>query len=162
MAAARKKKSRVFVYGDWGGIGLCVLPLEDAEELAERGDDFSTVETLRDYLEICRRKPKLYAGEAEDIEELADEGRPLDDPVDVWSMPGAGDGYFPPDPRTWMLDRLPEEVFEIEEGTVFDGMGGTPMFYIEKEELPPILEVLVGLGHEVREDQSLFDRMPYG
>jgi hypothetical protein len=36
---AEKNHSKVFVYGDYLGMGFCVLPKDKAEELADLGDD---------------------------------------------------------------------------------------------------------------------------
>lgn len=163
MARTSQGKQQEFVYGNWGGMQMCVLRRETAEELAEEGDDFG-VGTYREYIQVCRSKPHLY--DRQWVDELAEffqeQEISLDAPPEVSEMPGYGDGWFPSDARTAMLDDLPEEVFEIEEGTVYDEMGGTPMFFIRDDEFPAILRALEGLGYRATEDQELFDRMMSG
>ncbi len=58
-----------------------------------------------------------------------------------------------------MLDWLPEDVFEAGIGVVVDNMGWIPRYDIEESDLPRIREVLEGLGYEVLEGQSYFERM---
>jgi hypothetical protein len=61
-----------------------------------------------------------------------------------------------------MLDDMPEQVTESGIGTIVDQMGGMPMYLINEADLSGIRTILEGLGHTVREDQELFDRMACG
>lgn len=162
---AEKKHSKVFVYGDYRGMGFCVVPKDNAEELADLGDDVGRgcETTAKEFFDRRLQKPGIYGKEW--AEELLDEVEgsefelALGEPLDIFKMSGSGDGYFPPSPFTSMLDWLPEDVFEDGIGVVEDNMGGVPRFEIHESDLPRIMDILEGLGHSVAEGQSYFDRM---
>jgi hypothetical protein len=149
----------VFVYGSLGGDGPCVLRLSTAERLMAEQSDRASSATVGEYLERCRQQPGRYdpswAEEVAEYFEAVDV--PLDAPFSADLLPGADEDGFPADLRTVMLDDLPEEVFEQGIGEVRDEMGAAPMFLLEDDDLPFVLEVLVDMGHEVRDGQELFD-----
>jgi hypothetical protein len=58
-----------------------------------------------------------------------------------------------------MRSGIPDDVFDAGIGVVVDDMSGIPKYDIEESDLPRIGEVLEGLGYEVLEGQSYFDRM---
>lgn len=162
MAKAGKKTGPIeFVYGNWCGYGPCVLRTTTAEAIAAEGDDISESATYRNYIERCRSKPDVYDPEwVEDVESWIEESDvSLDDQFDPHEFPGEGDGSFPGDARTAMLDDLPEEVIESDIGELHDAMGGIPIYHLTDNDIPRIVDVLESLGHTVRHDQSIFDRM---
>lgn len=159
--AGKKTGPIEFVYGNWCGYGPCVVRTSTAETIAAKGDDISDSATYRDYIERCRSKPDVYDPRSIDaIEEWLEECEiSLADPFDPQEFPGAGDGNFPGDARTAMVDDLPEEVIESDIGKEFDAIGGTPTYHITDADIPRIIDLLESLGHTVRHDQSIFDRM---
>ena len=162
---AEKNHSKVFVYGDYLGMGFCVLPKDKAEEFADLGDDVGhgCETTAREFFDRRRQKSGIYDKEwAEELLDDLEAGEfelALNEPLEIFTMPGSGDGYFPPSPFTSMLDWLPEDVFEAGIGVVVDNMGWIPRYEIEESDLERIREVLEGLGYEVLEGHSYFDRM---
>jgi hypothetical protein len=154
-------ETTVFVYGSLEGDGPCVLRLATAERLMAEQSDCASSATVGEYLERCRQQPGRY--DPSWVEELAEYFEavdvPLDAPFSADLLPGADEDGFPADLRTVMLDDLPEEVFEAGIGEVRDEMGAAPMFLLEDDDLPAIIELLVGLGHEVHNGQELLDRM---
>jgi hypothetical protein len=83
---AEKNHSKVFVYGDYLGMGFCVLPKDKAEELADLGDDVGhgCETTAREFFDRCRQKPGIYgkawAEELLDDLEAGEFELALDDP----------------------------------------------------------------------------------
>ena len=67
-----------------------------------------------------------------DDEEHLEDGW-LDAPFDVSSVPGYGDGYFPPQAGTIMLDEVDDTVLDIIDGLwdLHDNMGGVPRIWID-------------------------------
>jgi hypothetical protein len=155
-----------FVYGNFGGLSPCVLKLETAQRIAAEGDDISYgYETsFGGYIERCRSRTNAYDREwVDDLVAWLEEFEiPLDSEFSVEQVPGYGDGWFPTNARTAMLDDMPEDVTESGVGRIVEEMGGIPMYLINEADLPGIRTILERLGHTVREDQELFDRMACG
>jgi hypothetical protein len=153
----------MYVYGDFVGMSPCFLALETAERLAIEGDDISYgYETsIGQYIERCRTRPEVYPEEWVDdlIEHFEEWAVPLESAFTIDQMPGHGDGWFPTDARTAILDDMPEAVTESGIGTIHDEMGGMPMYVIGDADIDGIRAILEGLGHTVRHDQEIFDRM---
>jgi hypothetical protein len=153
------KDSTEFIYGEYTGYGPCVLRAATAEMIASTAEDLRVSPTVRDLIKRYRSKPGVY--DAEQIDEIKrlvkDNPLTLDNVIEPEALPG--DGYFPSDVRTAMLDDLPAEVFEAGIGTVRDEMGGILLYEITDADVPRIIDVLESLGHTVRLDQPTFDRM---
>ena len=85
------------------------------------------------------------------IEEFEDEDEELDEPFDVERVPGYGDGLFPPDPRTWMLDDLDADLFDVLDDlvTIYDDMGSNPIAVIREADVSQIRSHLTAAGYEI-------------
>ena len=164
-AIAVSKKNRVYVYGNFGGLGPCVLSLETAERLAAQSDVIAQSHggSFTEFLDRCRSHPEAFDAEwVEDLVENFDDAQvSLELPFSIDEVPGFGGGWFTTDARTAMTDDMPEEVIESGIGVIVDEMGGMPRYELVNDDISGIRAILEELGHTVREDQSIFDRMAF-
>ena len=129
-------------YGDDGWPVL--LSEGSASHYKEILDIVASSRTMREFVESMER-----FGGGFSIEEFEDEE--LDEPFDLELVPGYGDGLFPPDPRTWMLDDLDDDLFDVLDDlvTIYDDMGSNPIAVIQEADVGEIRSRLTAAGYEI-------------
>src|SRR4051812_11211298 len=93
-----------FVLGPDPYEGWLVLVTESsASRFAEIIETIGSSTTMRQFFESMEAIDGSFS-----IDEYADDwgDEELDEPFDLESVPGYGDGYFPPDTRTMMIEDL--------------------------------------------------------
>jgi hypothetical protein len=91
------------------------------------------------------------------LDDFVEESETLDEPFDLDLVPCHGDGYFPPDPRTMMLDDLDDTIWDVldEVVTIYDQMGSNPIAVIEAEDVDQIRARLTNAGLDVAAWEAL-------
>ena len=146
MTNARQRPRRYVLGSDpYGDDGWPVLLSEgSASHYKEILDIVASSRTMREFVESMERFDGGFS-----IEEFEDEE--LDEPFDLELVPGYGDGLFPPDPRTWMLDDLNDDLFDVLDDllTIYDNMGSNPIAVIQEADVGEIRSRLTAAGYEI-------------
>ena len=102
--------------------------------------------TMREFVESMHAYDGSFS-----LDDFAEEPETLDEPFDLDLVPGHGDGYFPPDPRTMMLDDLDDTIWDVLDGsvTIYDQIGANPIAVIETEDVNQIRGLLTSAGFDV-------------
>lgn len=118
---------------------VVLLPIADADYVWELHQIISTAKSVREFHETMTGLSGSSPYDDLDDEEDLEDGW-LDAPFDVSSVPGYGDGYFPPQVGTIMLDGVDNTVLDIIDGlwVLQDNMGGVPRIWIDPSAEEPI------------------------
>lgn len=154
---------QVLGYGIHGRSGFVVLlPLAELEDLSDFFTRMSAATTVGDYLQLEGHRSGAFRWwDPVDYspEEMAGHDNSPEASFDFTMVPGFGDGYFPPDPLTWMCDAFDWEDLGLPDGAVEyrDYMASLPQVVINPDRIEEILDVLRNDGFEVVERQDLVD-----
>ena len=157
----------VLAHGVSGG-DLILLPLDDMENLARIFTLLESVQTVGDYVRLLGNPDDPEDPDNELIPPNGDVDVPMppETPFSIGMVPGADDGYFPPNIGTCVLDSL--EAGPLNEDSphcildlcnYYDYMGSQPRVEIPAANREQVFERLTEAGYTLVERQDLVDQL---